>query len=162
MSEIKNEVEVLAESAVNKALTLQEFVNQIVSDESQDRDLVNNIRRFKLMMIKKSLTDVVTMMQASDMVQSALVDKITTDIGVYPITVLLDIMNSINKIMDRNLSLIESVLPKSEDLLTLLTSTNKNITMINQVNLEDKSPASLEKISLIVESVINKINSIDD
>lgn len=145
-------------TTTNNLMTMKDLVTAVSTCD--DQGLVDNVRRFKLMMVRKSFTDIMTLMDAVDIIQSTLMDKIKTDIDIYPITTVLDILADMNKIIDRNLSIMQSILPRSDDLSAYIAASN-NLTINNQtINLEGQSASSVEKITQIVESVILSLDKL--
>lgn len=142
---------------INNNLTKLSDLIKII-EESDDIQLQDNVRRFKLMLVKKSLVDVITMIDMSDLVKTELMKKVQEDITIYPVTTLIDIMSSINDIIDRNLKVVESLF-KSDDLLSYIEGTRQvNVFQVNN-NSQEVTPAMLEKISRVVEDVISRINN---
>lgn len=141
----------------DKVLTMSELVTKVQDANPEDPSLPDDIRRFKLMLVKKSMADAFAMLESRALIQQTLIQKIQDDITIYPINVLLDIIDKVDKIIDRNMTMLESLLPKSDSLAEFLASRSKNLTLINNVNM-DRSPASIDRIAQVVEAVLMQLN----
>lgn len=141
----------------DKVLTMSELVAKVQDANPEDPSLPDDIRRFKLMLVKKSMADAFSMLESRALIQQTLIQKIQDDITIYPVNVLLDIIDKVDKIIDRNMAMLESLLPKSDSLAEFLASRSKNLTLINNVTM-DRSPASIDRIAQVVEAVLMQLN----
>jgi len=156
----ENESNVSIDVVNNKLLTLNELID-IFNKETDPTNLPDDVRRFKLYLIKKSMIDITTLIQAQELIQNELVNKIREDISIYPITTIADILGDINSLVDRNLKIMESILPKMDNLSDYLKASANQVNIIQTINIKDQSPTSLDKISQVVEEVITKINAMN-
>lgn len=148
-----NEPDVVTTPLESKLLTLKELTEMVLKDDNQSH-LQDNVRRFKLSLARKSMIDAYTLIEASELVQKELINQIRDNITIYPITTILDIYSDINKIVDRNLSLMESILPKSDSLEAFIAATNRQMNIQqNTFNMNSVSPATLERISQLISYV---------
>lgn len=155
----ESDVQVVGDEVIGKLETMQDVVMAIQNDPENSL-LADNVRRFKLMMVKKSLIDIMNMIELKDLVQTELMKKVKEDISIYPLTTQIDILNDMNSLIDRDLKIMESIIPRTESLAEFLERTSKKVTIVQQINVDTFSPTQMEKVSQIVEAVISNINQV--
>lgn len=151
----------LENSVQEKIVTMSEIVSEI--DKTKDSALVNTVFQFKLSMVRRSLCDLYNMIEAKNIVQDALYEKIRDEIDAYPIATILEILESMDKIMDRNIKIMESILPAQDELQKLTSSSAskaKTVNIVNSVNI-NPSAVNFDKIQQVLNATINKVKDVE-